>query len=66
MPTAIHYPKPLHQQTAYRQFLPMHPYLDGAIQERIVKAIVDATWNKGNSSAGAIATVVLSQTLGPI
>jgi dTDP-4-amino-4,6-dideoxygalactose transaminase len=61
VPTAIYYPKPLHQQTAYRQFpaagalavsqrlsrevlsLPMHPYLEGAIQERIVTAIVDAT-----------------------
>jgi dTDP-4-amino-4,6-dideoxygalactose transaminase len=61
VPTAIYYPKSLHQQAAYRQFpaagalavpqrlsrevlsLPVHPYLDGAIQERIVKAIVDAT-----------------------
>jgi len=61
VPTAIYYPKPLHQQTAYRHFpaagslavsqrlsgevlsLPMHPYLEGATQERIVTAIVDAT-----------------------
>jgi dTDP-4-amino-4,6-dideoxygalactose transaminase len=61
VPTAIYYPRPLHQQTAYRHFpaagalavaqqlsgevlsLPMHPYLDGATQERIVAAIVDAT-----------------------
>ena len=61
VPTAIYYPKPLHQQTAYLQFpaagslavserlsgevlsLPMHPYLEGAIQEKIVAAVVDAT-----------------------
>ena len=61
VPTAIYYPKPLHQQTAYRHFpavgslavsqrlsgevlsLPMHPYLEGAIQEKIVAAVVDAT-----------------------
>jgi dTDP-4-amino-4,6-dideoxygalactose transaminase len=61
VPTAIYYPKPLHQQTAYRHFpatgslavsqrlsgevlsLPMHPYLEGATQERIVTAILDAT-----------------------
>jgi len=61
VPTAIYYPKPLHQQTAYRHFpsvgslavsqrlseevlsLPMHPYLEGATQDRIVTAIVDAT-----------------------
>jgi dTDP-4-amino-4,6-dideoxygalactose transaminase len=60
VPTAIYYPKPLHQQTAYRHFpaagslpvsqrlsrevlsLPMHPYLEGAIQDRIVTAIADA------------------------
>jgi dTDP-4-amino-4,6-dideoxygalactose transaminase len=61
VPTAIYYPKPLHQQTAYRHFpsagslavsqrlsgevlsLPMHPYLESAIQEKIVSALVDAT-----------------------
>ncbi|HJQ57908.1 MAG TPA: DegT/DnrJ/EryC1/StrS aminotransferase family protein [Vineibacter sp.] len=61
IPTAIYYPKPLHQQTAYRHFpaagslavsrrfsgevlsLPMHPYLESATQEHIVKAIFDAT-----------------------
>jgi UDP-2-acetamido-2-deoxy-ribo-hexuluronate aminotransferase len=61
VPTAIYYPKPLHQQTAYRHFpaagslaasqrlsgevlsLPMHPYLEGTAQERIVTAIAAAT-----------------------
>ena len=61
VPTAIYYPKPLHQQTAYRHFpsagslavsqrlsgevlsLPMHPYLESAIQEKIVSALVNAT-----------------------
>ena len=60
VPTAIYYAKPLHRQTAYRDYpaagtlpvserlsgevlsLPMHPYLEGATQEMIVKAIVDA------------------------
>jgi UDP-2-acetamido-2-deoxy-ribo-hexuluronate aminotransferase len=55
IPTAIYYPKPLHQQTAYRRYpvagngvpvaeqiaqevvsLPMHPYLDPALQDRII------------------------------
>jgi dTDP-4-amino-4,6-dideoxygalactose transaminase len=58
IPTAIYYPKPLHRQTAYRDFpvaggalpvsdrlaaevisLPMHPYLDGDVQDRIVAAV---------------------------
>ena len=57
IPTAIYYPKSMHQQTAYRDFpvadgglpaseslsgdvisLPMHAYLDGPTQERIVRA----------------------------
>lgn len=61
IPTAIYYPKPLHQQTAYRKFpcagnglpvserlagevisLPMHPYLEEAIQDRIVAAVREA------------------------
>ena len=58
IPTAIYYAKPLHQQTAYRDYpiagnglsvsehlsegvlsLPMHPYLDESVQDRIVSAI---------------------------
>jgi dTDP-4-amino-4,6-dideoxygalactose transaminase len=58
VPTAIHYPKPLHHQEAYRHFptagnglpvsemlaqevvsLPMHPYLDEAVQDRIITAV---------------------------
>jgi dTDP-4-amino-4,6-dideoxygalactose transaminase len=58
IPTAIYYPKSLHQQTAYRKFpmaegglpvserlsdevisLPMHPYLEPAVQDRIVAAV---------------------------
>jgi dTDP-4-amino-4,6-dideoxygalactose transaminase len=58
IPTAIYYPKSMHQQTAYRDFpvadgglpaseslsgdvisLPMHAYLDGPTQERIVRAV---------------------------
>ena len=61
IPTAIYYPKPLHRQTAYRDFpvagnglpvserlaadvisLPMHAYLDEALQDRIVEAFRDA------------------------
>jgi dTDP-4-amino-4,6-dideoxygalactose transaminase len=61
IPTAIYYPKSIHQQTAYRDFpiadgglpvseslsrevisLPMHAYLDAAMQERIIKAVRDA------------------------
>jgi dTDP-4-amino-4,6-dideoxygalactose transaminase len=58
IPTAIYYPKSMHQQTAYRDFpvadsglpaseslssdvisLPMHAYLDGPTQDRIIKAV---------------------------
>ncbi len=58
VPTAIHYPLPLSQQTGYRDFpsapggtaiserlartvlsLPMHPYLEEAVQQRIVAAV---------------------------
>ncbi|VAV99589.1 DegT/DnrJ/EryC1/StrS aminotransferase [hydrothermal vent metagenome] len=58
VPTAIHYPKPLHHQLAYQNYptgpgklavtvnkaanvisLPMHPYLDEAVQSYIIDAI---------------------------
>ncbi len=58
VPTALYYAKPLHRQTAYRDYpvagnglpvserlaeevlsLPMHPYLDEAVQDRIVGAL---------------------------
>ena len=58
IPTAIHYPKPVHQQPAYRHFptagnglpvseelarevisLPMHPYLETGVQDRIIDAV---------------------------
>ncbi|AVO45537.1 DegT/DnrJ/EryC1/StrS family aminotransferase [Phreatobacter cathodiphilus] len=58
VPTAIYYPRPLHQQTAYRHYpvagnglpvsdrlagdvisLPMHPYLDAALQDRVVESV---------------------------
>ena len=58
VPTAIYYAKPLHRQTAYRDYpvagnglpvserlsaevlsLPMHPYLEEAVQQRIVAAV---------------------------
>jgi len=58
VPTAIYYPRPLHQQTAYRRYpvagnglpvsdrlagevisLPMHPYLDATLQDRIVESV---------------------------
>jgi dTDP-4-amino-4,6-dideoxygalactose transaminase len=61
VPTAIYYPKPLHQQTAYSKFpcagngvpvserlagevlsLPMHPYLEEAVQDRIITAVREA------------------------
>jgi dTDP-4-amino-4,6-dideoxygalactose transaminase len=61
VPTAVYYPKPLHQQTAYRKFpvalgglpvseavsfevvsLPMHPYLEPAVQDRIICVCRDA------------------------
>ena len=58
VPTAIYYPKSLHQQTAYKHFpvadgglpvserlseevisLPMHPYLEPAVQDRVIEAV---------------------------
>ncbi|MBN8981950.1 MAG: DegT/DnrJ/EryC1/StrS family aminotransferase [Rhizobiales bacterium] len=61
IPTAIYYPKSMHQQTAYKHYpvadgglpvseklsqdvisLPMHPYLDAAAQDRVIKAVRDA------------------------
>jgi dTDP-4-amino-4,6-dideoxygalactose transaminase len=57
VPTAVHYPKPLHRQPAYARFpagaplpvserlaaevvsLPMHPYLDEGMQDRVVGAV---------------------------
>ena len=61
VPTAVYYPKPLHQQTAYKKFpsagnglpvserlaaevisLPMHPYLEPAVQNRIISAVREA------------------------
>jgi dTDP-4-amino-4,6-dideoxygalactose transaminase len=58
IPTAVYYAKPLHLQTAYRDYpvagnglpvterlagevlsLPMHPYLDAVIQDRVAAAI---------------------------
>src|SRR5262249_37315202 len=61
IPTAIHYPIPLHRQEPYRHFpvaeggapvserlaeegisLPMHAYLDEAIQDRIIEAVQHA------------------------
>lgn len=58
IPTAIYYPLPLHQQTAYDEYpvaggrlavsedlagrvlsLPMYPYLEEAVQDRIVTAV---------------------------
>ena len=61
IPTAVHYPVPLHRQPAYQGLcrisgtlanservaarvfsLPMHPYIDGDTQARIVKEVVRA------------------------
>jgi UDP-2-acetamido-2-deoxy-ribo-hexuluronate aminotransferase len=61
VPTAVHYPVPLHRQPAYegrsrvagslrnsdhvseRVFsLPMHPYIDLSVQERIASAVINA------------------------
>lgn len=61
VPTAIHYPKPLHHQPAYSHFptagnglpvsemlaqevvsLPMHPYLEPSVQDRIIAAVREA------------------------
>lgn len=60
IPTAVYYPKPLHEQLAYRDCptdprglpiseflagrvlsLPMHPYLEQRVQERIIEVIRD-------------------------
>ena len=60
VPTAVYYPRPLHQQTAYRDFpvagnglpvserlagevisLPMHPYLEPDLQDRIIETVAD-------------------------
>jgi dTDP-4-amino-4,6-dideoxygalactose transaminase len=70
IPTAIYYPKPLHQQTAYRKFpcagngvpvserlagevlsLPMHPYLEEAVQDRIIAAVRDALGGEARTQA---------------
>jgi dTDP-4-amino-4,6-dideoxygalactose transaminase len=61
IPSQVYYPKPVHEQTAYRHYpvagngtpnaarlprevlsLPMHPYLDGETQHRIITAVVSA------------------------
>lgn len=61
VPTVVYYPRPLHQQTAYRSYpidpaglpvsealansvfsLPMHPYLDEALQNRVIDAVLAA------------------------
>jgi dTDP-4-amino-4,6-dideoxygalactose transaminase len=66
VPTAQYYAKPLHRQTAYRDYpaagnglpvsdrlagevlsLPMHPYLDAAVQDRIVDALRTALQSSG-------------------
>lgn len=58
IPTAIYYPRPVHRQTAYRDFpvagnglpvaeaiaaqvisLPMHPYLEPELQDRIIRTV---------------------------
>jgi dTDP-4-amino-4,6-dideoxygalactose transaminase len=70
IPTAIYYPKPLHQQTAYSKFpcagngvpvserlagevlsLPMHPYLEEAVQDRIIAAVREALGAGARSQA---------------
>lgn len=62
VPTVVYYPRPLHQQTAYKMYpadpaglpvaealanevfsLPMHPYLDGETQGRVIDAVWAAT-----------------------
>lgn len=61
IPAHVYYPRPVHEQTAYRDYpiagngtpnatrlprevlsLPMHPYLDRAIQDRIIAAVLAA------------------------
>jgi dTDP-4-amino-4,6-dideoxygalactose transaminase len=70
VPTAVYYPKPLHQQTAYSKFpsagngvpvserladevlsLPMHPYLEEAVQDRIITAVREALGAGARSQA---------------
>lgn len=70
IPTAIYYPKPLHQQTAYSKFpcagngvpvserlagevlsLPMHPYLEESVQDRIITAVREALGAGARSQA---------------
>lgn len=70
VPTAIYYPKPLHQQTAYSKFpcagngvpvserlagevlsLPMHPYLEESVQDRIITAVREALGAGARSQA---------------
>jgi len=66
VPTAIHYPKPLHLKSAYLGFprpseglpvaerlagevlsLPMHPYLEPLVQDRIISAVREAIRKQG-------------------
>ena len=66
IPTAIYYPKAVHQQTAYKSFpvagnglpaaerlatevlsLPMHPYLQEDVQDRIASAVRQALASRG-------------------
>jgi UDP-2-acetamido-2-deoxy-ribo-hexuluronate aminotransferase len=59
IPTAVHYPTPLHRQPAYTAYggrslpasesvakqvisLPMHAYLDAAVQDQIVAIVIEA------------------------
>lgn len=70
IPTAVYYPKPLHQQTAYSKFpcagngvpvserlagevlsLPMHPYLEESVQDRIITAVREALGAGARSQA---------------
>ena len=70
VPTAVHYPIPLHRQTGYAAFptapgglpncewlaqrvvsLPMHPYLEAEIQDRIISVIRGALAAAGKSAA---------------
>jgi UDP-2-acetamido-2-deoxy-ribo-hexuluronate aminotransferase len=61
IPTAVHYPIPLHRQPAYSGVLahegcptslrlPMHPYLDAAVQEEIVDGLRRSV---GDSDSGS-------------
>jgi dTDP-4-amino-4,6-dideoxygalactose transaminase len=70
VPTAVYYPRPLHQQTAYRHYpvagnglpvsdrlanevvsLPMHPYLNEEVQDRIVHTARSAVQSQQSRSA---------------